>query len=70
MTKVKPPPLVTVTPEQLETLLQEARRGLPAATFQLLETLLQMLQWLLLVIQHKQASGLASKKRTPKTQIS
>ena len=47
MAKAQRPELTTLTGAQLEQLLADLRPHLPAATYQLIEGLLQTLQWIM-----------------------
>ena len=56
MAKMKPPEIATLSSAQLEQLLLELKTLLPPQTYQLVESLLRTLQWLLGVIEQKTAS--------------
>src|SRR5512140_2743213 len=63
MSKAPRPEVTTLTGTQLEQLLADLRPQLPAATYQLIEGLLQTLQWILAAFEQKTIS-MARLKRT------
>ena len=56
MAKAQRPELTTLTGAQLEQLLADLRPHLPAATYQLIEGLLQTLQWIMAAFEQKTIS--------------
>ncbi len=56
MAKAQRPQITTLTAAQLEALLAQLRPLVPAATYQLIEALLQTLQWIMAAFEQKTIS--------------